>query len=44
MRASETDLWGQYLTQELLGLTDSPQLVRLLKEKLCDMAVRGTVV
>jgi hypothetical protein len=31
-------------TQELLALTDSPQLVLLIKEKLCDLAVRGTVV
>lgn len=31
-------------TEELLALTDSPQLVRLIKEKLCDLAVRGTVV
>lgn len=31
-------------TQELLALTDSPQLVHLIKEKLCDLAVRGTVV
>lgn len=30
-------------TDELLTLTDSPQLVRLIKEKLCDLAVRGTV-
>jgi hypothetical protein len=28
---------------ELLALTDSPQLVRLVKEKLCDLAVKGTV-
>lgn len=30
-------------TQELLALTDSSELVRLIKEKLCDLAVRGTV-
>ncbi len=29
---------------ELLALTDSPQLVRLVKEKLCDLAVKGAVV
>jgi hypothetical protein len=28
---------------ELLVLTDSPQLVRLVKEKLCDLAVKGTI-
>ena len=28
---------------ELLALTDSPQLVRLIKEKLCDLAVKGTI-
>ena len=31
-------------TQELLALTDSLEFVRLIKEKLCDLAVRGTVV
>jgi Restriction endonuclease len=31
-------------TQEVLALTDSLQLVRLIKEKLCELAVRGTVV
>jgi len=31
-------------TQELLTLTNSLQLVHLIKEKLCDLAVRGTVV
>ena len=31
-------------TQELLALTNSLQLVHLIKEKLCDLAVRGTVV
>ena len=31
-------------TQELLTLTDSALLVHLIKEKLCDLAVRGTVV
>jgi hypothetical protein len=31
-------------SHELLELTDSPQLVRLVKEKLCDLAVRGTVI
>lgn len=30
-------------SDELLTLTDSPQLVRLVKEKLCDLAVKGTV-
>ncbi|HED04125.1 MAG TPA: hypothetical protein ENI60_05090, partial [Candidatus Fraserbacteria bacterium] len=30
-------------SDELLALTDSPQLVRLVKEKLCDLAVNGTV-
>lgn len=30
-------------SDELLALTDSPQLVRLVKEKLCDLAVKGTV-
>lgn len=30
-------------SDELLELTDSPQLVRLVKEKLCDLAVKGTV-
>jgi len=30
-------------SEELLALTDSPALVRLVKEKLCDLAVRGTV-
>lgn len=28
---------------ELLTLTDSQELVRLVKEKLCDLAVKGTV-
>jgi hypothetical protein len=28
---------------ELLTLTDSPDVVRLVKEKLCDLAVKGTV-
>ena len=28
---------------ELLDLTDSLQLVRLVKEKLCDLAVKGTI-
>jgi hypothetical protein len=28
---------------ELLVLTDLPQLVRLVKEKLCDLAVKGTI-
>ncbi len=28
---------------ELMALTDSTQLVRLVKEKLCDLAVKGTV-
>lgn len=31
-------------TQELVAQVDSLQLVRLIKEKLCDLAVRGTVV
>lgn len=31
-------------THELLALTDSVQLVHLIKEKLCDLAVRGTIV
>ena len=31
-------------TQELLALGDSLEFVRLIKEKLCDLAVRGTVV
>jgi hypothetical protein len=30
-------------THELLSLTDSTQLVHLIKEKLCDLAVRGTI-
>lgn len=29
---------------EILGLTDSSELVKLIKEKLCDLAVMGTVV
>lgn len=28
---------------EIMALTDSSQLVRLVKEKLCDLAVKGTV-
>ncbi len=31
-------------TQELVAITDSVELVRLVKEKLCELAVRGTVV
>lgn len=31
-------------TQEIVALADSAQLVRLIKEKLCELAVRGTVV
>lgn len=31
-------------TKELFSLTDGAQLVHLIKEKLCDLAVRGTVV
>lgn len=31
-------------TQEIAALTDSTELVRLIKEKLCELAVRGTVV
>jgi hypothetical protein len=31
-------------SDELLALTDSSQLVWLVKEKLCDLAVRGTVM
>jgi hypothetical protein len=31
-------------SDELLALTDSPELVRLVKKKLCDLAVMGTVV
>lgn len=31
-------------TGELLALQDSTQLVLLIKEKLCDLAVKGTVV
>jgi hypothetical protein len=31
-------------SQELLDLTDSIELIRLVKEKLCDLAVRGAVV
>lgn len=30
-------------SDELLTLTDSTQLVQLVKEKLCDLAVKGTV-
>lgn len=30
-------------SDELLDLTDSLQLVRLVKEKLCDLAVKGTL-
>lgn len=30
-------------SDELLVLTESPQLVRLVKEKLCDLAVKGTI-
>lgn len=30
-------------SDELLALTDSSQLVQLVKEKLCDLAVKGTV-
>lgn len=30
-------------SDELLTLTDASQLVRLVKEKLCDLAVKGTV-
>ncbi len=30
-------------SEELLALTGSPELVWLVKEKLCDLAVRGTV-
>jgi len=30
-------------SDELLELTDSSHLVRLVKEKLCDLAVKGTV-
>ena len=29
-------------SDELLNLTDSPELVRLVKEKLCHLAVKGT--
>ena len=28
---------------ELLALTESSQLVQLIKEKLCDLALKGTV-
>ena len=31
-------------TQEIAALADSLELVRLIKEKLCELAVRGTVV
>jgi hypothetical protein len=31
-------------SHELLEINDSLELVRLVKEKLCDLAVRGTVV
>jgi len=31
-------------SHELLSLTDSVQLVQLVKEKLCDLAVKGAVV
>jgi hypothetical protein len=31
-------------TQEIVALTNSAELVRLIKEKLCELAVRGTVV
>lgn len=30
--------------QDLLQLADSVELVRLVKEKLCDLAVRGTLI
>ena len=30
-------------TTEILALTDSLQLVHLIKQKLCDLAVKGTV-
>ena len=30
--------------EEIKSLTDSSQLVHLIKEKLCDLAVRGTIV
>ena len=30
--------------EELIALTESSQLVKLIKEKLCDLAVRGSVV
>jgi restriction endonuclease len=30
-------------SDELMALTDSSELVRLVKEKLCDLAVKGTV-
>jgi hypothetical protein len=30
--------------EELMALTDSSELVVLIKEKLCDLAVKGTVV
>ena len=29
---------------EIVGLSDSLELVRLVKEKICDLAVRGTLV
>ncbi len=29
--------------EELTGLTDSADLVKLIKEKLCDLAVKGTI-
>lgn len=31
-------------THEFFALTDSSQLIHLIKEKLCDLAIRGTVV
>jgi hypothetical protein len=31
-------------TQELAALTQTPQLVRLVKEKLCDLALQGTLL
>ena len=30
--------------EEVKSLVDSSQLVHLIKEKLCDLAVRGTIV
>jgi hypothetical protein len=31
-------------SEELLALTDSSELVKLIKEKLCELAVRGSIV